>query len=274
MDLPIQIAVTLPIFEGFARAAGGDNVEVISLVPPGADPHTYQLSDADIQRMKGIDFFFFNGLGLDSRFQDTIESNMDETSHVIPFASNTVSPRRDGRTAAEAGDNAHLWLDPSLAYVFVEIVADELIIYDGVHQDTYNANFRAFKERVLDLQDELYARMQVVPPERRKIVTYHNSLDHFARKFDLQVAGYAVEAPGDTPAPDAVQRLAGIVRAQGIPAVFAEHGYDPGLMQQVAAEAGVPVCTLYTDILAAEGVTYEEMMSANADEIVRCLGAQ
>jgi ABC-type Zn uptake system ZnuABC Zn-binding protein ZnuA len=97
-ELPIRIAVTLPIFEEFTRVGGGDNVDVISLIPPDADPHSYTLTDTEA--LKGIDFFFLNGLGLDSRFRDVIESNRDEVSYVIPFAPNTLSPwkRPDGRT--------------------------------------------------------------------------------------------------------------------------------------------------------------------------------
>ena len=271
--LPIRIAVTLPVFEEFARLAGGDNVEVISLIPPEEDPHTYRFTHADIERMKGIDFFFLNDLGLDSRLQDVIESSRDEDGHVIPFAPNVLSPGGDGRTAQQAGDNSHLWLDPSLAYVYVEIIADELVIYDGIRQDTYDANFSAFKLRMLEFQDAIYAQIQAVPPERRKIVSYHNSFDHFARKFDLSVAGYVVESPGDAPAPDAIALLAQTVSEQGIPAIFAEFGYDRAVIDQVGAAAGVPVCTLYSDIPDTT-LTYEEMMRANADEIVRCLGLE
>ena len=271
LDLPIRIAVTLPLFEEFALEAGGENVEVISLIPAGADPHTYEFTAADIQRMKDIDFFFLNGAGLDSRLQDVIEANRDENSHVIPFAPNMLSPLGDGRTAEQAGDNPHLWLDPSLAFVYVEIVDDELIIYDGIRQAFYDAKFNEFKQRMLGLQTDLYAQLQALPPERRKLVTLHNSFDHFARKLDLEVAGFAADTPTEPPA-DAVDRLVTLVRDQGIPAVFAEYGYDDGLMGQVAETTGVPMCTLYSDIADAT-LTYEETMRSNADEIVRCLGS-
>lgn len=272
LELPIRIAVTLPQFQEFAREAGGENVEVISLIPPDADPHSYELTQQDIEKMKGVDFFFLNGLGLDSRLQDVIEANRDENSHVIPYAPNILSPGGDGRTAEQAGDNAHLWLDPALAYVYTEIVADELDIYDGIRKDTYDANFQAFKERMLSLQDDIHLQLQALPPERRKMITFHNGFDHFGRKFGLEITGYAVETPNAAPPPDAVGRLAQTVREQGIPAVFAEYGYDPGLMQQVAAQAGIQLCTLYSDIVDP-ALSFEEMMHRNADEIVRCLSS-
>jgi len=270
-ELPIRIAVTLPLFEEFARLAGADYVEVISLIPPGENPHKYSFTDADIERMKGIDFFFLNGLGLDSRLQDVIETSRDEDARVIPFASNILSPSADGLTAQQVGDNSHLWLDPSLAYVYVEIIADELVIYDGIHETDYNANFTKFKERMLEFQDDVYAMLQEVPAEHRKLISYHDSLVHLARRFDATAAGYVVEAAGEVPAQDDLAHLERSVREQGIPAVFSEFGYDVTTMDQLASRSGVPMCTLYSDVVPAD-LSYEEMMRANAEEIVRCLG--
>lgn len=271
LELPIQIAVTLPLFKEFAGEAGGENAHVISLLPDGADPHSYMFTNADIEKTMGINFFFLNGLGLDTRLQQVIEANRDDNAHVIPFAPNILSPRRNGQTAEEAGDDPHLWLDPSLAYVYVEIVADELDIYDGIRKSSYDANFSSFKLRMLDFQNEIFAQIQAVPAERRKIISYHNAFDHFARRFDLSIAGYAVDEPGAMPDRDAIAALARTVREQSVSAVFAEFGYDRTVMDQIGAQAGVPVCTLYSDI-SDPTLTYEAMMRANANEIVRCLG--
>jgi ABC-type Zn uptake system ZnuABC Zn-binding protein ZnuA len=271
MELPARIAVTLPLFEEFARDAGLDNVEVISLIPLGADPHTYQFTQADIDKMRGIDFFFLNGLGLDSHLEEAIEANRDEGSYVIPFAPNIRSPQGGGLTAAQADDNAHLWLDPDLAYIYTEIVADELIIYDGINKGFYDANFAASRARILALQDEVQGIIDQLPPERRNLVTLHDSFAHFARRFGLTQAGYAAPLPSSPVSDAEIARLAQPVRDQGIPAVFNEFGYDPTTMQRVAAAAGAEVCTLYSDVIGGDVVTYADMMRANAREIVRCL---
>ncbi|HSP54266.1 MAG TPA: metal ABC transporter substrate-binding protein, partial [Dehalococcoidia bacterium] len=94
---------------------------------------------------------------------------------------------------------------------------------------------------------------------------------HLARKFGLQATAFAVESPESTAPAGTAGRLVDAVRTQGIPAVFTEYGNDSGIMTQVAGEAGVPVCTLYADIVAPE-MSYEDMMRANTTEIVRCLG--
>jgi ABC-type Zn uptake system ZnuABC Zn-binding protein ZnuA len=272
MELPIRVAVTLPIFVEFAKEAGGENVEVISLIPDGADPHSYEFTSADIERMKGIDFFFFNGLGLDDRLEAVIEENRDENSFVIPFSPNIRSPQGGGLTATQADDNSHLWLDPDLAYIYPEIAADEYIIYDGIREDFYTSNFVAARERALQTMAEVQQIVSTVPAERRKLVTLHDSFDHFGRRFGLTQSNFVTPTPGSPVSDEQINRTIQAVRDQQIPAVFAEFGYDRTAMERIGNETGVPVCTLYSDIIGGEIDTYRDLMLANAREIARCLG--
>lgn len=277
LALPIRVLVTLPLFEDFVRAAGKENVEVISVVSSGESPHDYEPpadSELGLSRPR---FFFYNGLGLDSRVVDAVEKSVDDETFVVPFAPNIRSPRgtelgNPDLTAEQAEDNPHLWLDPVLAYLYVEVVADEFTIYDGVRQGFYNDNFAAYRDEMVLLRDELSSELEKIPAARRKLVTYHNSFEHFARRFGLEASGFAVAQPGAAPDDAAIAALVGKIQAEGIPAVFAENGYDRSIMEDIASRAGVDVCTLSSDILPAGVDTYAEMMRRNVAEIVRCLG--
>ena len=277
LELPIRVAVTLPLFEDFVRAAGKENVEVVSVVSAGTSPHDY-----DPQSEGGIElsrprFFFYNGLGLDARTVAAVEENVDDETFVVPFAPNIRSPRgtelgNPDLTAEQAADNEHLWLDPVLAHLYVEVVADEFTIYDGVRQAFYDDNLVAFREEMVQLREEFSAEIEKIPQARRKLVTYHNSFEHFARRFGLEVSGFAVVQPDVAPDVSATDALVAKIQAEGIPAVFAETGYDRGAMEGIAARAGVDVCTLHSDVLPAGVDTYLEMMRLNVAEMVRCLG--
>ncbi len=61
-EQPVVVAVTTPSLTGIVECVGGQYVEVLELVPPGADPHTYdpplnellsKLSSADLVVMTG-----------------------------------------------------------------------------------------------------------------------------------------------------------------------------------------------------------------------------
>jgi ABC-type Zn uptake system ZnuABC Zn-binding protein ZnuA len=275
LELPIRVAVTLPLFEDFVRAAGKENVEVVSVIPPSTDPHGYEPPADLVSGLSSLRFFFYNGLALDTDVADAIERGLEDETFVVPFAPNIRSPRGSELgdpeiTAERAGDNPHLWLDPLLAYVYVEIVADEFVIYDGVRQKFYDDNFAAFRDEMVRLRDELSIGIEKIPQTRRKLVTYHNSFEHFARRFGLENS-FAVAQPGSVPDSAAIETIVAAIRSSGIPAVFAEHGYDRGVTEDIASRAGVQVCTLYSDIFPDGVQTYAEMMRRNVAEIVRCL---
>ena len=277
LELPIRVAVTLPLFEEFVRAAGKENVEINSIMPSTTDPHAFTAVPDTAPGLAGIRFLFYNGLGLDTGPVEDMEIDLEAETFVVPFAPNIRSPRGSELgnpeiTAEEAGDNPHLWLDPMLAYVYAEIVADEFVIYDGVRQEFYNDNFAVFRDEMVELRDELAVQMEGIPEASRKLVTYHDSFDHFARRFGFEVSGFAVARPGETPDAAAIEALVGTIRDRGIPAVFAEHGYDRAVMEDIAARAGVDVCTLSSDIKPDDVATYADMMRRNTQEIVRCLG--
>lgn len=275
----MTVAVTLPLFQEFVREIGGENVEVLSLVPPGSNPHTYELTPEDVARIKEADFFFLNGLGLDDRFVEIIEENRSEEAKVIPFSPNIRSPRgaelgNPDITAEQAGDNMHLWLDPALAKVYAEIVADTFIIYDSVNEGFYSSNFGAYADRVAELNREIAGKVGAIPADRRLLVTYHDSFEHLARAYALEVVGTVVADTAGVPADGDPAQLAQVVRDQRVPAVFAEYGFDDTVISQAASEAGVELCTLYSDILGDVDQSYADMMRANAEELSRCLGGQ
>jgi len=278
-DLPIRVAVTLPLFAEFAREIGGKNVEVFSLFPAGADPHTYELTPEDIGRIPEADVFFVNGLGLDTAAQELIEQNRKATAKVIPFGPNLPSPQAGlqgnvNLKADEAGDNLHLWLDPVSARSYADLVADVFMIVDRVNEAFYRANLAAYGDSLSGLDDEIKTQVMGIPEKNRRIVTYHDSFIHFANRYGLKVAAFAVATPGENPGPEDVDRLTRVIGEEGPPGVFGEAGFDNSVLERIAAESGVQMCSLYSDIQDESVPTYIEMMRADLAELVRCLGGE
>lgn len=282
-DLPMNVLVTLPVFADFVREMGGDNVEVSSIVPLGADPHTYQPTADDIERIGNADIIFINNRdpALEGAILDVIESNKGETTKVIPFMPNIRSPR--GRelgnteiTAAEAEDNPHLWLDPFSARIYVGVVSDTLVLQDGVNAELYIDNLNAYDDALFEMRNEIVETFGELPSAARKLVTAHDSVPHLASRYNFSVAGFVANAEGETRGDDEISALAEAISSEGVRAVFSEPHLEAAnaVLEQLAADAGIPVCTLYTDNLSDEAPTYIEMMRFNVNEIRRCLGGE
>ncbi len=116
--------------------------------------------------------------------------------------------------------------------------------------------------------------IESVPAGNRKLVTTHDAFGRFASAFDLEIVAVVVGSPGQEPSPEDVANLTRAIEDQGVPAVFREPQIDAEgrILEQAAKDAGVRVCTLYSDSLDDKVTSYIEMMRFNADEIARCLG--
>jgi len=279
--LPMRVGATLPLFADFVREVGADNVDVFSILPSGADPHTYEPNPSDIQRIAEADIIFVNNLqaDLEGSILDAIESNKGQDTRVIPLMANVVSPRAQELgdpeiTAAEADDNPHLWLDPLLARAYADVIAEALASEDAGNAALYSDNLTRYGQRLVQLDGEIAAAVQQIPPENRKLVTPHDAFPHLARSHGLEIVGFVVPSPGQDPSPRDIADLTRAIRDQSVPAVFTEPqiGADSRLLEQIAADAGVQVCTLYSDTLGDDVTTYIDMMRFNADELLRCLG--
>jgi ABC-type Zn uptake system ZnuABC Zn-binding protein ZnuA len=278
---PVRVGATLPLFADFVREVGGDNVDVFSILPPGADPHTYEPSPSDIRRITEADIIFVNDLqpGVEGSILDVIKDNKGRDTTVIPFMASVTSPRAQELgdpeiTADEAGDNPHLWLDPLLARAYAGVIAEALAGDDAANAALYGDNLARYGQRLAQLDDEIAAAIQQIPSQNRELVTTHDAFPHLARRYGLKIVGFIVPGPGQDPSPRDIADLTNAISDQGVPAVFTEPqiGSDSRLLEQIAADAGIRVCTLYSDTLTDDVSTYIDMMRFNIDELLRCLG--
>lgn len=275
----VEIVVTLPLFADFACAIGGDNVTVTALVPPDADPRTFEPLPEKAESIRSADLVLYNGLNLDQPSLEFIFSNASGRTQIIGYAialpSPTTEPPSGGEyptTAQEAGDNPHLWLDVGIARQYVESTEDSLEIVDPGNIPQYRERARALMAELEALDEEIEAALQAIPAERRQIVSLHDSFPHFARAYGFEVLGFTATSPQETATQEELDALAQALKDAGVPAVFAERGYDATALEQIADDTGVLLCSLYSDRIDAEADSYIEIMRANAEELVRCLG--
>ena len=125
----------------------------------------------------------------------------------------------------------------------------------------------------------MWIRGQVaqVPPERRQIITNHESLGYFADRYGFSISGTIIASVSSSAAPSArqVAALIDTIRKSGAPAIFLETGTNPQMADQIASETHIKVISgLYTHSVSppgGEAPTYIAMMKANTKMIVDAL---
>ena len=280
----VQVVTTLPLFADFVREVGGDRVEVTSLVPAGADPHTFEPSPSDVKKVAQADIAFANGLGLEPSATRLIEANLPDGA---PFVKLGEEALKESTGASLGYSDPHLWMDPTLGREYARAVMISLNALDADHASTYKDNMTRYGEEFNSLRSILHEAIAAVPADRRKLVTTHDAFTHLADSLrdrdpvsgavvEFEIVAVVVESPGQEPSPEDVANLTRAIEDQGVPAVFREPQIDAEgrILEQAAEDAGVQVCTLYSDSLDDKVTSYIEMMRFNADEIARCLGGE
>lgn len=266
----VRVATSIDLFADLIRQVGGERVRVTTLVPGGGDPHTYEPVPAKVVELTKADVVFLNGLALEETLEDVVENNVRQGVPIVRMSEGL--PVLDGDDGG-AG-NPHLWLNVGHAMHYVERIRDALIQVDPEGEEAYRNAAAAYLSELEALDSDVDEAVGAIPPERRKLVTFHDAFSYFAQRYGLEVVAFVIRSPGREPSAGEIADLVEKIRAEDVPAVFKEPQLRARVLELAAEEANAEVCTLYSGALDSEVDSYVKLMRHDADELVRCLGRQ
>lgn len=267
-----EVLATSTILAEAARKVAGDRLSVAALLPVGADPHSYQPTPQDTAKVSKSKVLVVNGAGYEL-FLEPLLANASGKPTLIE-ASASLNPVAEGTT--DQGADPHLWLDPHNMIVYVENIRDGLSQYDPAGTEVYQANANAYIAELEELDAWINGQIAQIPPPRRMLVTNHEALGYFARRYGFTVVGTVIESFSSDASPSAEQMAALVeqIKLFEAPAIFLDASDNPALAQQIAAETGAEVVTdLHLESLTdgAPAPTYIEMMKHNVNRMIDVL---
>lgn len=269
----LRVVATTTVFADLVANVGGERVEVISLIPVGADPHTWEPSTRQARAVAGADVFFYNGLGLEPWAERTIASVGHRDLLSVRLSEGLepvqgVSFHAHGHGHDDEDGDPHFWLDIANAIHYVKRIEQALSDADPSGATYYRVRAEQYVAELAELDDWFAAQIERIPPERRVLVTYHDAYVYMANRYGLELVGFLVRNPDREPAPREMAELVQTIQERGVPTIFAEPQVNARFAQALAKEAGVRVGILYTDALTEDVPTYIEMMRANGRALV------
>lgn len=281
----MTIVATTSIAGDLVSQVVGDAAAVEVLIPIGADPHDFQPSSQQAASLRSADLVVAWGLGLEEGLEDVLASAADDGVRLLELSA-VVDPisYEDSKEDAEDNDDQdhehegldpHTWMDPVRMAAAVRRIGETLteIAPDG----EWDARAEDVAADLMELDEEIVTILGAVPPERRKLVTNHDSFRYFAARYDFEVIGVAIPGGSTLASPSSAQiaDLIEAIRGAGVEVLFAETSSPAALLDAVADEVdGVRVVELLEGSLAPAGErgdTYREMMVLNAETIAEAL---
>lgn len=162
---PSVVAAT-PVWAGIAEAVGGDAVRVRAIVPPGQDPHEFQVTPTDALLVTRADVLVANGGGYDAFFADLVRGVSSDAPLIDAFALRHDDGAEDdghdsggdahsdhshaGHSHAE-GPNEHVWFDLDAVDAVARALADDLSRLLPAEAAGFHARADALQEQTAQL---------------------------------------------------------------------------------------------------------------------------
>ncbi|NNE11534.1 MAG: zinc ABC transporter substrate-binding protein [Ilumatobacter sp.] len=282
VDEPLAVVTTVAPLTDLARSIADDTrASVVGVVPEGVDSHTFAPGPSAAVQLERADLVLLNGLGLEAPTKELALANL-RGGAVLCELGDEVLPESeyvfDVAFPAEGGvPNPHLWTNPPMALEYAEIVHDLLASAMPDETEQLAVNLADFTARVDALDSAIRSATQTIPPEQRRLVTYHDAYAYFARDYGFGVIGAVQPSSFDEPTPQEVARLIGQIEAAGVTAIFGSEVFPSPVLEQIAAETGATyVDALRDDDLPGDpgdaGHSWFGMMRFNLTTIVEALG--
>ncbi|MDE5977098.1 MAG: zinc ABC transporter substrate-binding protein, partial [Turicibacter sp.] len=284
----INIVTTLFPQYDFARAIGGDKVDVTLLLPAGMESHSYEPTPADIIKINKSDLFIYTGESMEQWAHSIIESVDSEDVYVLDVSQNIAllaptagEEEPDHDHEHEEGEeehseheghnhtyDPHIWTSPKNAMVMVNNVLEALCAVDPKNESYYQANAKAYLKELEALDQELE---EVVAQATHDII-YHGgrfAMQYLTTQYDLNYVSAPFEAE---PSAALVAQMITEIKENNIPAIFYEELVDPKIAQMISDETGAQMLLLHSCHNVSKedfnhGVTYLSLMKQNVENL-------
>jgi zinc/manganese transport system substrate-binding protein len=273
---PLAVVATTGIIGDMAAQIGGQAIELKVLMGPGVDPHSFIPAPGDLAAMHDADLVLVNGWDLEESLRKDLENIADRTE-IAPVSAGIV-PRPAGEHLDGAGQaDPHVWMDVENVMTWAANIEATFKTLDPANQLLYAQNSQRYRLELADLEAYAQEKFGALPPEKRILVTNHDSLAYLAQAYNFEILGTILPAASTLAEPSAAD-LADLVEAMqdsGVCTIFTETSANETLARTVAAELDgcnqVTVLPLYTGNLGPAGSgaeSYLGMMRHNIDAIV------
>jgi zinc/manganese transport system substrate-binding protein len=262
----LTVASLSTITTDLARNIGGSHVQVAGIIRPGVDPHEFEPTPGDVKKVADANIVLFTGKGMEGYLTKLEEAAGGSAKFVnIGSVIPSLTMTEDGKKV----EDPHWWHSVKNMKLATRMVATVFEKADPANAADYEQNAATTLASLEELERWIRVQVAQIPHDQRRLVTSHDALQYFARDYGFTIYPVKGISTDEEPSSQHVKEIIGVIRNQGVHAVFFENIENPRAAQQIAQEAGARIGgTLYSDGLGdTEASTYDSMMRHNVSAI-------
>jgi len=278
----LQVVTSATFLYEFTQNIGKEMVDVTLLVPMGADPHDWEPTIRDTERLQRSDVIIVNGIG----YEHWIGSlELTGIAGILVDTSNGISTLDSAKHDEEKHDeekhdeekhdeekhgalDPHIWLNPVYAQLQVKNIANALSNSDPMNKNHYQSNAEIYNQELNLLDAKIRTELSGCKTD---FITFHDAFSYFSEEYDLtqHTIIFSTDSHGEVTL-KTLENIISLARELNIKIIFAEESASTKTSQVIADEIGGKVLVLSPlEIVSDE--TYVEKMTQNLESLKEAL---
>lgn len=231
---PIAATVGIPPQKHIVERIGGGEVVVVVMADKGSDPHAYEPTAAQMEKLGETELYIAAGAPFEAQWLPKflalnpslrVLSLFDDVAR-LPVAPdlalrdhNAHKGQAEAHESRMCGENPHMWLSPRIMAESIPKIVAALSERRPDKAAMFMQNGNALAKEIMELDRYIAALFVPIPKERRRFLSFHQNWTYYARNYDLHEV--AIELGGREPSPKDMLKLMRFVEKAGIRVVVA-----------------------------------------------------
>ncbi len=239
----MAVMVSIAPQKYFVQQICRDLASVQIMVPPGANPATYEPKPRQMAAISKTRIYFSIGVPFEHAWLKKIAAAnsamtvvaTDRGIQKLPMA---AGHHHEGATQLEHPSlDPHIWLSPPLVRIQARTILNAMQAADPDHRSVYESNFKAFMTQLSNLDDEL--KRLFSGRTGQQFMVFHPSWGYFAQGYGLKQV--PIEIEGKEPKPAQLRELIEHAREDGIRSIFVQPQFSTKSARVIAEAIGAQV---------------------------------
>ena len=237
------LTVTIEPLRYFTEAIAGENYQVVSMVPKGSSPESYDPTPQQLVNLsKSQAYFRIGHIGFEQAWMKKLEANCPDMK--VYDTSKGIDLIRDkghwhGDHFHEGGVEPHIWNSTQNALIIVDNIYQALCELDTTHQADYKYRLDSLKQSIQQTDAET---RRLLENADSTFLIYHPALSYFARDYGLKQI--SIEEGGKEPSPAQLKKLMETCRNENVHTIFVQQEFDQRNAQLIAHELGIDIVSI------------------------------
>jgi zinc transport system substrate-binding protein len=239
-DGKIGVGVSIGPEVEFVKAVGGDKVDVTLMMPPSADPHTYEPLPNQLSQVSNAKMYAEIGTSLEfeTNYMDNIKAA--NPNMLIVNTSKGINLIPNSAEGEANIDDPHVWVDPKNAEIMVNNIYNGLVEVDPGDKEYFTQNRDNYLKQIKELDRNTTKLLK--SKNGSYILIYHPSFGYYARDYNMTQIGAMIN--DEEPSPQRIAMMIDIAKKNNIKTLYSEPQYNLNFMESVASQAGARVVTV------------------------------